>query len=242
MELNLDDIILWEYDLIKINLTLVNTWILMALLWVSSALVRKKIKVWPESSSLQAMAEALVDFISSQIRRETELQAHIFLPFIGTIFIFIAGANILSIIPLYDSPAGSMSTAAALAISVFMAVPIFGIRILGWKKYFAKYVRPTPLMLPFNVIGEFSRTLALAIRLFGNVMSGSLIVAILLSITPLLFPVAMQAFGLLIGVIQAYVFALLALVYIVSAVSVSHNESSTINRNTNPNQQENKDG
>lgn len=224
MELNMDDIVIWEYDLIKINLTLLNTWILMIVLLATAVITRRKIKLWPGSGTMQSMAESLMDFVGTQIRRETNLEAKVFLPFIATLFIFIAGSNVLSIIPLYDSPAGSMSTASALAMSVFMAVPIFGIRILGWRKYFSKYLRPTPLMLPFNIIGEFSRTLALAIRLFGNVMSGSLIVAILLSISPFLFPVAMQAFGLLIGVIQAYVFSLLALVYIVSAVSVTHRD------------------
>jgi F-type H+-transporting ATPase subunit a len=139
------------------------------------------------------------------------------LPFIGTLFIFIAASNLLEIIPGYHPPTASLSTTAALAICVFWAVPFYGIRQSGLKKYLKHYLQPHPLMLPFHVIGELSRTLSLAIRLFGNVMSDVMIVAILLSIAPLFFPIIMQVLELLTGLIQAYIFAILAMVYIASA-------------------------
>jgi len=127
---------------------------------------------------------------------------------------------VIDIVPGVVAPTSSLTTPVALALCVFVAVPVFGIRNRGVTEYFRHYLRPSPFMLPFNIIGEVSRTVALAIRLFGNMMSGHLVVAILLSLAPLLFPVAMQVFGLLIGVIQAYVFAVLALVYIASGARV----------------------
>jgi F-type H+-transporting ATPase subunit a len=139
------------------------------------------------------------------------------LPFIATLFLLIATANLLSIVPWYNPPTGSLSTTAALALCVFIAVPAYGIARKGVGAYFKQYVQPSPIMLPFNIIGDFSRTLALAVRLFGNIMSGTLIVGVLISLAPLFFPLVMQAFGLLIGMIQAYIFAVLAMVYIASA-------------------------
>ena len=131
---------------------------------------------------------------------------------------FIAVSNLLTIIPWYQAPTGSLSTTVALAVCVFIATPFFGITEGGLKAYCRSYIKPTFFMLPFNIIGEISRTLALAVRLFGNIMSGSMITGILLSVTPLFFPIIMQAFGLLTGLVQAYIFAVLAMVYIASAI------------------------
>ena len=111
------------------------------------------------------------------------------------------------------------ATTAALATCVFLAVPLYGIATRGLGGYLRLYIQPSPFMLPFNIIGELSRTLALAVRLFGNIMSGEMIIAILLSIVPLFFPVIMQLLGMLVGVIQAYIFAVLATVYIGSATA-----------------------
>ena len=159
--------------------------------------------------------------MSSQVEDIMQRKSTIYLPFIGTLFLFIAVSNLLSIVPGYRSPTGSLSTTAALAVCVFFAVPFFGIRARGVRDYLKQYSQPSIMMLPFNLIGELSRTLALAVRLFGNIMSGEMIVAILLVIAPLFFPVIMQLMGLLVGVIQAYIFAILAAVYIASAVSRS---------------------
>jgi F-type H+-transporting ATPase subunit a len=137
-----------------------------------------------------------------------------FLPFLGTLFLFIAICNLLSIIPGFEPPTGSLSTTAGLSFCVFAAVPIYGIGEIGLSRYLRNYLRPTPFMLPFNIMGELSRTLALSVRLFGNVMSSSMIGAILLIIAPLIFPILMQLLGLLTGLVQAYIFAILAAVYI----------------------------
>jgi F-type H+-transporting ATPase subunit a len=126
-------------------------------------------------------------------------------------------ANLFTVVPCYETPTGSLSTTTALALCVFVAVPVFGIGQLGWRSYLKSYLQPTMIMLPFNIISELSRTLALAVRLFGNMMSGTMILGILLTITPFIFPVAMSALGLLTGMVQAYIFSILATVYIAAA-------------------------
>ena len=126
-------------------------------------------------------------------------------------------ANLWTIVPGYEPPTASLSTTAALALCVFVAVPLFGILDQGLGGYLKTYTEPTLLMLPFNIISELSRTLALAVRLFGNMMSGAMIIAILLTITPFLFPIVMTVLGLLTGMVQAYIFSILATVYIAAA-------------------------
>ena len=138
----------------------------------------------------------------------------------GTLFIFVAVSNILAIIPGFQPPTGSLSTTAALAITVFIAVPLYSIFEIGVVNYLYNYLQPSFFMLPFNVIGEFSRTLALAVRLFGNVMSGTMIGAILLIIAPIFFPILIQLLGLLTGIVQAYIFAILAAVYIGAGMQI----------------------
>jgi len=145
-----------------------------------------------------------------------------YLPFIGTLFLFIAMANLFGQIPRVQSPAGSLSTTVALALCVLIAVPIYGVAERGLLGYLKNYIEPTPLMAPFNITGEISRTIALAVRLYGNVMSGTVVVAILLAIAPFFFPVLLQLLGLLTGMVQAYIFAVLAMVYIASASAGPH--------------------
>jgi F-type H+-transporting ATPase subunit a len=216
MELTTDQIIFWEWGFIHINATLVYSWGVMAILVLGSWLISRRLRSDINMSRWQNLLESLVTIIQEQIREASRQDPKHYLPFIGTLFLFILFLNVIEIIPGITAPTTSLSTTAALAFCVFLAVPVFGIARQGVKGYLAHYTRPSPFMLPFNIIGELSRTIALAIRLFGNMMSGSLIVGILLSLAPLIFPVLVQAFGLLIGVIQAYVFSILALVYIAS--------------------------
>lgn len=219
-----DQIILFEIGPLIFNATIVNTWIVMAVLIGLSLAVGRKMREDPNISPLQNFLETLVDGIRNQIKEMMDRDPDPFLPFLGTLFLYIFLSNILSIVPYYESPTGSITTTAALAIIVFFAVPVFGIAEKGVAGYFSHYVKPSPVMLPFNIISELSRTLALAVRLFGNVMSGGMIVGVLLSIAPLFIPVIMQALGLLIGAIQAYIFATLATIYIASAVRVQDQE------------------
>ena len=217
MTISPDGIILFEWGWFKINATIFFTWLVMFLLTFGSWLVTRKMTSEGPLSRWQNLLEVLVDGLKGQIREVSRQEPGPYLPFVGTLFIFIAISNILAIVPGYTPPTSSLSTTAALAICVFIAVPVFGIVNQGVMNYLRQYLQPTFFMLPFNIIGELSRTLALAVRLYGNMMSGTIIVAILLTITPLVFPVVMQALGLLTGLIQAYIFAILAMVYIASA-------------------------
>ena len=217
MHLSPDQVILWQYGFVKINSTLLTTWGLMLVLVAGAHLVTRKLSSEARVSRWQAALEILVTGIDAQIK-EVGLQVpQHYLPFVGTLFIFIATANLCTIVPGYEPPTGSLSTTTALSLCVFVAVPLYGVGRRGWRRYLRSYLEPTVIMLPFTLISELSRTLALAIRLFGNMMSGTLIIAILLTITPLFFPIVLSALGLLTGMVQAYIFSVLATVYIAAA-------------------------
>jgi len=222
MEISPDSIVFWRWGVVNLNATILFTWIVMALMVAVSWMVTRRLDSETKLTRWQNLLEVLVTGIEGQIRDVSQQEPRRFLPFAGTLFLFIAMSNILSIVPAYLPPTGSLSTTTALAISVFIAVPLFGFSKQGTKEYLKHYITPSKFMLPFNIMGELSRTVALAVRLFGNVMSGTMIVAILLSIAPLLFPVVMQLLGLLVGLIQAYIFSILAMVYIASATQAHH--------------------
>jgi F-type H+-transporting ATPase subunit a len=219
MELSPDSTVLWQWGAVRLNATIVFTWVVMAVLSLGSWLVTRRLTDEGKMNRRRNLLETLVTFLNDQIRATSRQEPGRFLPFIGTLFLFIAVSNSLEIIPGFEPPTGSLSTTAALAICVFIAVPFYGVLQKGILGYLKHYIKPSVFMAPFEIIGEFSRTLALAVRLYGNIMSGTIIVGILLSIAPLFFPIVMQALGLLIGLIQAYIFAVLAMVYIASATS-----------------------
>ena len=217
MEISPDATVLYEWRGLRLTATVAYTWLVMALLVLGSWAVTARLSRGERVSRWQVALEVIVSTIRDQIAEVGAETPDRYLPFIGTLFLFIATANVLTIVPGYQPPTGSLSTTAALAICVLIAVPLFSIARRGLGGYLKTYVRPTPLMLPFNVISEASRTLALAIRLYGNVMSGTVIVGILISVAPFFFPVLLQLLGLLTGLVQAYIFAILAMVYIASA-------------------------
>ena len=218
MSITPDNVIYWQFGFIAINATLVFTWLVMAVVALGSWWLTRNLTPGGNVSKWQSVLEIIVSVIRQQLKDTTPCQPKGFLPFLGSLFLFIALSNILSVVPGFLPPTGSLSTTAALSICVFFAVPIYGISQVGFVTYILNYLRPTIFMLPFNIIGELSRTLALAVRLFGNVMSGSMIGGILLIIAPLIFPVIMQLFGLLTGLVQAYIFTILAAVYIGAAM------------------------
>jgi F-type H+-transporting ATPase subunit a len=217
MEISPDTWVLYEWRGFQLNATIVFTWVVMALLVIGSWAVTSRLSAEETVSRWQAALEVIVSTIRDQIAEVGADDPGRYLPFIGTLFLFIATANILSVVPGYQPPTGSLSTTLALAICVLIAVPLFSIGKSGITGYLRGYIQPTPLMLPFNIVSEVSRTIALAVRLYGNVMSGTVIVGILISVAPFFFPVVMQVLGLLTGLIQAYIFAILAMVYIGSA-------------------------
>ena len=217
MHLSPDEIIFWQLGFFKFNATIAYTWGLMVVLAVGSKLVTRKLSTSLQRSRWQNLLEIVVTGIVKQIEEVGLQKPEKYLGFLGTLFLFVAMASLFTIIPGYEPPTGSLSTTAALAICVFVAVPLFGIDESGLGEYLRDYVKPTFIMLPFNIISELSRTLAMAVRLFGNMMSGTMILAILLTITPFIFPIAMSALGLLTGMVQAYIFSILATVYIAAA-------------------------
>lgn len=209
-----DETVLWDGGFVNVNLTLVTTWVVMAILIGSAWLITRRLGTGPHMSRWQNALEVTVNALRSQIREISGQDPDRYLPLAGTLFIFILVSGALSIVPGYVPPTASLSTTTALALCVFFAVPVYGIAAQGVGSYLRGYVRPNFFMLPFNILSELSRTLALAVRLFGNVMSFTKIVAILLSVAPLLFPAVLNALGLLTGAIQAYIFTVLAIVYI----------------------------
>ncbi len=211
-----DQLVFWQWGFVHLNLTIVVTWAVMALMVLGAWLITRRISSDLPLSRWENLLEILVKGMENEIREISQQPPRPYLPFVGTLFLFILLSNILNVVPGFTPPTASLSTTAALAICVFVAVPAYGIRSSGILEYLKQYIRPTVIMLPFNIMGELSRTLALAVRLFGNLMSAGKIVAILLALTPFVFPVIMNALGLLTGVIQAYIFAILAMVYIAS--------------------------
>lgn len=220
MRLSPDQIIFWQMGFVKINATLLFTWAVILVLVVGSVFITRHLSTTGHRSRWQNMLEVIVITINNQIEDVGLSPPHRYLGFLGSLFLFIALSALGTILPGFEPPTGSLSTTAALALCVLVAVPFFGIQEQGLGDYLSSYIKPTIIMLPFNIISEVSRTLALAVRLFGNMMSGAMIIAILLSITPFLFPIVMTLLGLLTGIVQAYIFFILATVYIAAATRI----------------------
>ncbi len=220
MRLSPDEVIFWQLGGVKLNATIVFTWGLMLVLVVGAILITHRLTTEHKRSRWQNLLEIVITTIIAQIQDVGLSQPRKHLSFLGTLFLFVAAASLCTIIPGFEPPTGSLSTTTALALCVFVAVPLFGVEGQGIANYLKSYMKPTLIMLPFNIISEISRTLALAIRLFGNMMSGTMIIAILLTITPFIFPILMTLLGLLTGMVQAYIFSILATVYIAAATQV----------------------
>ncbi len=219
MNLSPDQTIMFEAWGMPINATLFYTWVVMALLTVASMLITRNLRPDVPPNRWRTALEVVVQGIQSQIEEIAPGPSRHLLYYAGTLFLFVAVSNLLLVIPVFEPPTSSLSTTTALALSVLIAVPLFGITSRGLGGYLKTYLEPSFIMLPFNIISEFSRGISLAIRLYGNIMSGAVIAAILLSVAPFFFPVVMDVLGLLTGMIQAYIFAILATVYISSATA-----------------------
>jgi F-type H+-transporting ATPase subunit a len=197
MHLSPDQIVFWQHGFFKLNATIVFTWALMLVLAGSSRLITRNLSIGLERSRWQNLLEIVVTGIRKQIEEVGLSQPEKYLGFLGTLFLFVALASLCTVIPGYQPPTASLSTTAALALCVFVAVPFFGIEEQGLGSYLRSYAKPTVIMLPFNIISELSRTLALVI-----------------------FPIVMTVLGLLTGMVQAYIFSILATVYIAAATRV----------------------
>jgi len=225
MRLSPDEIVYWQYGFLTLNATIVFTWALMLVLALGAKLITRRLSNGPARGRWQNVLEVVVIAIEQQIEEVGLARPRQYLGFLATLFLFVATAAVCTIIPGFEPPTGSLSTTTALALCVFVAVMVFGVEERGLRDYLKSYAQPTAIMLPFNIISEVSRTLALAVRLFGNMMSGAMIIAILLTITPFFFPVVMAVLGLLTGMVQAYIFFILATVYIAAATRARTPES-----------------
>ncbi|MEO1140275.1 MAG: F0F1 ATP synthase subunit A [Pseudomonadota bacterium] len=219
MNLSPDQNVMFEVWGFGLNATIFYTWLVMALLTVTSMLITRNLRPDVPPNRWRTMLEVIVQGIQSQIEEVAPGPSRFLLYYAGTLFLFVAISNLLLVVPGFEPPTASLSTTTALALSVLIAVPLFGITSRGLGGYLKTYLEPSFIMLPFNIISEFSRGISLAIRLYGNIMSGAVIAAILLTVAPFFFPVVMDVLGLLTGIIQAYIFAILATVYISSATA-----------------------
>jgi F-type H+-transporting ATPase subunit a len=202
---------------VPITEPVVVTWGIMAALALAGFLATRTLRLAPSRS--QTVLEVVVGAIEDQIRDTMRAKPAPYLPLIGTLLVFILAANWSSLIPGVDPPTAHLETDAALALIVFFAVIWFGIRARGVGGYLKTFAEPSIVMIPLNVVETFTRTFSLIVRLFGNIMSGVFIIGIILSLAGLLVPIPLMALDLLTGAVQAYIFAVLAMVFIGSAVA-----------------------
>lgn len=212
----LESVALFYIGPIGISEGVVTTWVIMAVLTLVSWLGMRHAKV-SNPGWLQTSLEIVVETISSQIKAVVQTDPWPFVPLVGTLFIYIVTANLAGIVPGAKAPTAHIETPAALAVIVFLATYVFGIRRRGIKDFAKRYLQPNPLLLPLNILSEITRSFSLMIRLFGNMMSHEFVIALVVFLAGLFVPVPFLLLGALIGVIQAYIFSVLATVYLAAA-------------------------
>jgi F-type H+-transporting ATPase subunit a len=213
----LSSIALFSLGPIPISEGVVTTWAIMLVMVLGGILVSRNLSFSP--SKTQALFELIVETVDSQIRDTMRAEPAPYRAFIGTLFAFIFVANWSSLVPGVEPPTAHLETDAALALLVFLAAIWFGIRVGGVRGYFSTFASPSPIMIPLNFIESLTRTFSLLVRLFGNVMSGVFVIGIVLSLAGLLVPIPLMALDLLTGAVQAYIFGVLAMVFIAGTVS-----------------------
>lgn len=211
----LSSTILFHLGPVAISRPVLTTWAIMAVLAVVSWLVTRRLQVRPGRG--QAVLELAVTGICGQIEDVVRKDGRPLLPLLGTLFIFLAAANLSGILPGTEAPTGRLETPAALALVVFCAVHYFGIRAHGLGGYLASFAEPKLIMLPLNILSEITRTFSLMVRLFGNVMSGEFVIALVVTLAGLFVPVPLMALEIMLGLVQAYIFTILATVFIGAA-------------------------
>jgi F-type H+-transporting ATPase subunit a len=199
------------------------TWSIMVALVLGAIFVTRRLVRVP--STAQEIFELIVDTVDGQIRATMQVEPAPYRAFIGTLFAFIFVANWSTLIPGIEPPTAHLETDAALALLVFLAVIWFGVRAGGVRGFLATFATPSPIMIPLNFVESITRTFSLLVRLFGNVMSGVFMIGIVLSLAGLLVPIPLMALDLLTGAVQAYIFAILAMVFIAGAVGGEQNPS-----------------
>ena len=217
---------LFELGSVQITNTVITTWIVMAITGCLAWLATRRLQMKP--SRIQTLIEAMVSVIEESIRGIAPQHAQRIMPFIGTLWVFIVIANLIGLIPGMHSPTRDLSATAALAFLVFLSVHWFGIRIEGLKNYLRHYVQPSPIMLPFHLIGEMTRTVALAVRLFGNMMSLEMVALLILMVAGFLVPVPILMLHIVEALVQAYIFGMLALIYVAGGLQSQQRQQQNI--------------
>jgi ATP synthase subunit 6 len=208
--------ILFRLGPVAITRPVVTTWAIMAVLTLVSWLVTRRLRLHPDRR--QTVLELIVTGIMAQIDEVIRKNPRPFLPLLGTLFIFLVAANLSGVLPGVEAPTGKLETPAALALIVFVAVHYFGVRARGPLGYLASFAKPKLIMLPLNIVSEVTRTFSLMVRLFGNVMSGEFVIALVVALAGLFVPIPLMALEILVGLVQAYIFTVLATVFIGAAV------------------------
>jgi len=213
--------VLFHLGPVAISRAVVTTWALMAGLAFFCRIATRRLRLRPHGR--QVLIEVVVTGIASQIENVICRDPRPFLPLLGTLFILLATANLSGLLPGVQAPTGTLETPAALALIVFFSVHYFGVRARGLRGYLASFAEPKLIMLPLNVLSEITRTFSLMVRLFGNVMSGEFVIALVVALAGLFVPVPLMVLEILVGLVQAYIFTILATVFIGAAISGAGN-------------------
>jgi len=208
--------VLFHVGPIAITRPVVTTWVIMLALVVICRLVTRRLRMQPDGR--QALLESLVLGIAQQIQSIIHKDARPYVPMLGTLFIYLVAANLCGVVPGAEPPTGKLETPLALALIVFFSVHFFGIRARGVRGYLASFAKPKLIMLPLNILSEVTRTFSLMVRLFGNIMSGEFVIGLVIALAGLFVPIPLMVLELLVGLVQAYIFTVLATVFIGAAV------------------------
>ena len=211
---------IFELGPVQLTNTVMTTWIIMAITGGLAWLATRRLQMKP--NRVQALIEAIVSLIEETIHDVTPQHAQKIMPFIGTLWLFIVIANLVGLIPGMYSPTRDLSATAALAFLVFLSVHWYGIRLQGLKSYLRQYLQPSPILLPFHLISEVTRTIALAVRLFGNMMSLEMVALLILLVAGFLVPVPILMLHIVEALVQAYIFGMLALIYVAGGLQSQH--------------------
>ena len=208
--------VLFHLGPVPITRPVATTWAIMLVLMIASLMLTRRLRPHPGRSP--AILELIVTGLVGQIEEVIRRNARPYLPLIGTLFIFLVTANLSGVLPGVQAPTAKLETPAALALIVFASVHYFGVRAQGLLGYLASFAKPKLIMLPLNILSEVTRTFSLMVRLFGNVMSGEFVIALVVSLAGLFVPIPFMAIEILLGLVQAYIFTVLATVFIGAAI------------------------
>jgi F-type H+-transporting ATPase subunit a len=209
---------------IPITDTVVTTWIIILILMVISYFTTRRLSI-SEPSKIQIFAERIVIAIEQTLKSSVHIPAWVLVPFIGTLWIYVGIMNLISLIPYFHNPTRDLSTTAALSVIVFFSIHYYGIKFSGFRGYLKKYIEPSVFLLPFNLFADISRIFAMAIRLFGNMLSWEMIVAILIALVGFLVPVPMMLLSIVGDVLHAFLFGLLAYIFIIGGIQAEELKS-----------------